>query len=282
MRGGQAKLEQHLARARPSAGCSDHGALQVAHRRRRVAEGLGAAGGARRARSRPVALAGLADEQVGGHRHGVGVAVRKHPRGLLVRARALHRRHVVLDRGAQDRVREAQVRRPRHEARALELRERLGGLVLRHVGHASPRRGATRRARPAPRARARPARRPLGRRSSRSSTDARTVSGPSEATRSALSAVGSMPSARTSLTSCSSRNGFPPVGVVAGGRERRVRRPEQRLDPPRGAVRRQRAGPDRDGRGVGKDLGERDGERAHLGRAHGQAGAPSAGRRSAG
>jgi hypothetical protein len=39
------------------------------------------------------------------------------------------------------------------------------------------------------------------------------VSGPSEATRSAFSAVGSMPSARISLTSCSSRNGLPPVAV---------------------------------------------------------------------
>ena len=37
------------------------------------------------------------------------------------------------------------------------------------------------------------------------------MSGPSDATRSALAAVGSMPSARTSLTSCSSRNGLPPV-----------------------------------------------------------------------
>ena len=37
------------------------------------------------------------------------------------------------------------------------------------------------------------------------------MSGPSDATRSALAAVGSMPSARISLTSCSSRNGLPPV-----------------------------------------------------------------------
>ncbi len=51
----------------------------------------------------------------------------------------------------------------------------------------------------------------LGSRSRRRSTDARTVSGPSDATRSALASVGSIPSARTSLTSCSSRNGLPPV-----------------------------------------------------------------------
>ena len=50
-----------------------------------------------------------------------------------------------------------------------------------------------------------------GSRSRRSSTEARTVSGPSEATSAALAAVGSIPAARTSFTSCSSRKGLPPV-----------------------------------------------------------------------
>ena len=108
----------------------------------------------------------------------------------------------------------------------------------------------------------------LGRRSSRRSTDARTVSGPSEATRSALSAVGSMLSARTSLTSCSSRNGFPPVACwhaaakagSGGPSNASIRRAAPSAE--------SGAGPDRDGRGVSQELRQRDRERRHLGRPH--------------
>jgi hypothetical protein len=74
-----------------------------------------------------------------------------------------------------------------------------------------------------------------------------------------LAAFGSMPSALIEQEGVSAR------GVVARGREVGVARAEQRLDAAGGPLRRQRPGPDRGGRGVGEDLGERHCELAHLG-----------------
>ena len=74
-----------------------------------------------------------------GHGHRVGVAVGEHARRPLVRARALHRGHVVLDRRAQDRVREADLGGAGHEAGALELGERVRRGVLGHVRRTWPR-----------------------------------------------------------------------------------------------------------------------------------------------
>jgi hypothetical protein len=126
----QAELEQDLAEL-VGLRALRHRALEVADRRRRIPERLGAAGGSAKSGSRPVALAGVAHQQVRRHRHRVRVALGEHASCPLVRARALDGGQVVLDRGAQDRMREAQMRRAGHEARALELGERLGGRVLR-------------------------------------------------------------------------------------------------------------------------------------------------------
>ena len=119
--GRQAQLEQDLAEL-VGIRALGHGALQVSNRRGRVAERLRAPGGAAERGPRPVALARIGHQQVRRHRHGIGLAVGEHQRRLLVRARALHGRHVVLDRGAQDRVGEAKARLPGHQPRALQLR----------------------------------------------------------------------------------------------------------------------------------------------------------------
>ena len=116
--GGEPQLEQHLGELR-RLGPLSNGALQVAHGACGVAECLGAARGRTQRGDRPLALARLGREQVRGHGHRVGVAVGEHARCLLVRTRALHRGHVVLDGGAQDRVPEAQARGTLHKPRSL-------------------------------------------------------------------------------------------------------------------------------------------------------------------
>ena len=100
VRGREAELEQDLGQ-HAVIGALEHRSLQVAHRGRGIAEGLGSAGGVPQRGHRPVALARLAEQQVCGHCHGVGLAVPQHLSGLLVRARALNGGHVVLDRRAR-------------------------------------------------------------------------------------------------------------------------------------------------------------------------------------
>ncbi len=132
--GREAELEQDLGQ-HAVVRALGHRPLQVTHRGRGIAKGLRTAGGGAKGGARPVTLAGVAHEQVGGDRHRVGVAVEEHPRGLLVCPRALDGRQVVLDGRPQDRVGKAQARRAGHEPGALQRGEGVGGGVLGHVGH---------------------------------------------------------------------------------------------------------------------------------------------------